>query len=377
MSTFNSDDVVFSARYFLYYLGLFFLCCALYNTVTNQVSQMYRFFAVISILLFLSVGMAFWLRIYFELEVNIHTIFSFSNPRFLNQIQVWLVIPLLYMSILNIKRNKNIIILNFALMLSVAVIIATDARGISIALFSVVILWSLIDGAWRREILTLSFKVAILGYIIKLIILSPVPGFIFGDGILDFGTIRTDSPGRLQLWKDSLSLIDFLGGGGGYFVCTSEYNDSPKFGHPHNSMLQALIEWGALAAISYCLLLASLFYKVITTNRRIVRVSGLSLLAGFAYSFVSGVLVMPLSQLLAVLSIAIFWHRLKGKSPSQKGKYTNSFSSLLLIAASLIVFSLIDMGGERIEMYQSGFLQNEQIENERVRIDFWLGHNCS
>ncbi|MBY5946356.1 O-antigen ligase family protein [Photobacterium rosenbergii] len=322
--------MAFSLHYLLYYSGLFMLCCVLYQATHGQAGQIFKFNIVLSFLLFISVGVAFWVSVYFGQSVNNHTILSFSNPRFLNQVQVWLVIPLLYLSVLALKRQKSSRTTSFALMLSVAVIIATDARGISIALMATVLLWSLIDKTWRWQILLVSSKVIVAGFLLKIIFLSPLLSFIFADGSLEFVSIRTDSPGRIQLWKDSLSFINFWGNGGGFFICTSENNAVPRFGHPHNSILQFLIEWGVIAVISYCLLLALLLYKVVTTNRRAVRVSGLSLLAGFAYSFVSGVLVMPLSQLLAVLSISIFWRCCTGKSENLKEQNMKGISFLLM-----------------------------------------------
>ena len=377
ISTFNSNNVTFSVHYLLYYSGLFLLCCVLYQATHGQSAQIFKFNIVLSFLLFISVGFAFWLSVYFGQSVNKHTILSFSNPRFLNQVQVWLVIPLLYLSVLALKRQKSSRTTSFALMSSVAVIIATDARGISIALIATVLLWSLIDKAWRWQILLVSCKLIIAGFILKILFLSPLPSFLFAGGTLDFVSIRTDSPGRIQLWIDSLNFINFWGNGGGFFICTSENSAVPRFGHPHNSILQIVIEWGVFAVISYCLLLALLLYKVITTNRRAVRVSGLSLLSGFAYSFVSGVLVMPLSQLLAVLSIAIFWRCCKVKSECLKEKNIKSMSFLLMSLCLLIILSLYSKGMERVEMYQSGFLQNKNYEYTEARIDFWLGYNCN
>ena len=377
ISTFSSNSMIYSLHHLLYFFGLFLLCCILYQATYNKVSKIYEFYILISFLLFISIGSAFWLSIYFGLDVNINTILSFANPRFLNQVQVWLIIPLLYLSILALRRHQINRIISFVLMLSVAAIIATDARGISIALIATVMLWSLIDKAWRWQILLVSSKVIIAGFLLKIIFLSPLPSYIFADGSLDFISIRTDSPGRIQLWKDSLSFINFWGNGSGFFICTSENNVVPRFGHPHNSILQFVIEWGVLAVISYCLLLALLLYKVVMTNRRAVRVSGLTLLAGFAYSFVSGVLVMPLSQLLAVLSIAIFWRCCRGKSENLKDKNMKSMSFLLMTLCVLIVFSLFNRGLQRVEMYQSGFLQNKNYEYTEARTEFWLGYNCN
>ena len=376
ISTFSSNKMVYSLYHLLYFFGLFLLCCILYQAAYNQVSKIYIFYVLLSFLLFISIGLAFWLSIYFGLDVNINTILSFSNPRFLNQVQVWIIIPLLYLTVLALKRQKGNRIVSVALMLSVSVIIATDARGISIALIATVILWSFIDKTWRWQILLVSSKLVIAGFLLKIIFLSPLPSIIFSDGTFDVISVRTHSSGRFQFWLDSLQHIKFWGNGSGFFICMSEYNKIPYFGHPHNSILQILIEWGVLAVTSYCLLLASLLYKVFVTKRRIVRVSGLSLLAGFAYSFVSGVLVMPLSQLLAVLSIAVYWNRCTEQSDNRNGKYMGSLSMMLLLFSAITAFTLINRGIERAELYQSGFLQNENYDIQEVTPDFWLGYNC-
>ena len=107
ISTFNSNSVIFSVHHSLYYSGLFLLCCVLYQATNGQAAQIFKFNIVLSFLLFISVGIAFWLSVYFGQSVNNHTILSFSNPRFLNQVQVWLGIPLLYLSVLAVRRQKS------------------------------------------------------------------------------------------------------------------------------------------------------------------------------------------------------------------------------------------------------------------------------
>ncbi|PSW15810.1 hypothetical protein C9J01_01990 [Photobacterium rosenbergii] len=377
ISSINSENYLYTLNYNLYYLGLFFLLCLMYQVLKKKKTGLYHLYAIISVLLFLSVAIAFWILVFLDLKVNIHTILSFSNPRFLNQVQVWLIIPLLYLAVLNKKRNKTNILVSISLVVNVATIIATDARGISIAICATILLWIILDKSWRYLIIREALKYLIAGIIVKLAFLAPLPSYVFSDGLLDFGSIRTDSPGRFQLWKDSISLINVWGQGGGYFICTSEYNFSPRYGHPHNSLLQIFIDWGIVTLIAYCFLLSTVLFAVIVTKRRNLRITGLALLAGFAYSFVSGVLVMPLSQLFAVLSIAIYWRCCSISVQPPKEYSQKAISTLFKVISIMIIFSLLYRGVERVDFYRSGILNNELFEKQRTYTEFWLGYNCN
>ncbi|MBC7002821.1 O-antigen ligase family protein [Photobacterium sp. BZF1] len=372
VSTLQSNTIYYYSN-FSYLVGMMLLCCFLKGNVETDRYKLFQLSAVLLVLLFSSVSLFFLLRLYYNLDTNLHTIFSFVNPRFLNQVQVWLVIPTLYLVILSSIRNRSSIFYFFALILTVSAIIATDARGVSLALLLTILLWAIIDKKWRIEILKVLFYSFIAGYLIKLIFLDPFPAWLFLGESLDLGSIRTGTSGRLQLWKDTLGLVSLWGNGGGYFVCVAEAEGTPRFGHPHNSVLQILVDWGWPALITFLVCGCQLIYNVIVTKSRVQRVLALTLIAGLTYSLVSGVLTMPLSQILFILFLSLYWTSFQDNKGMRKYKI---FEYTLVVFSLVAIIFLTMKSVDRYSYYLNNTRVMEQWSSEVHKPEFWLGSNC-
>lgn len=355
---------------YFYFLGLALLTAFLSIGFESQKVRLYSYFCWISLLLFLSVSVGFWLRVYYQLETNIHTIFGFANARFLNQVQVWLIIPTLYFTLCFRRKRWLYNALRFLLCTHVAIIFALDARGISIAIITAILIWAKIDKPLRSQILKLLLFSIIFGCLLRIVFLAPLPAYLFNDGLWTWPKVRTDSPGRMALWAEAITLSSLLGLGGDGFVCSSKL-----FGRPHNSALLVLVNWGLIPLLCYGFLLLITLKTVITTYHRWVRVTGLSVLAGFAYSLVSGVLDSPLSQLLAVISLAIFWSACKKHHPvcaSHPSKIKHQYFQYGIVGV-LLLSSLLTAN----KLYLRITNYPDQEFSVQLKPQFWLGYNCS
>ncbi|MCW8336223.1 O-antigen ligase family protein [Vibrio paucivorans] len=359
------------ANYF-YIVGLGITCVCLVPIVTKHRVMSYQYFIVMSVFLFLSIAVGQGLRNYYQYPESIHSVLSFINPRFINQVQVWLLIPLMYLTLLAKRKQKHYRSLQFIAALNVAGIVATDARGIAIAGVTAVLIWAWLESNWRRQVMVLLIQSLIFGYILKLLLIAPIPAYILHGGELDWSSIRLGSPGRIKLWLEALALSSFWGLGGDAFVCLSE-----RFGRPHNSALLVWVNWGFIPLVCYLALLFQCLITVWKTPHRLTRVTGLSLLAGFAYSLVSGVLDSPLSQLLAILSIAIFWASLKGLTSTHLSLKSKTLGQTTLLKHIVIIIIAIISSAFIVErVYQRILSYPDLVQSRDLKVQFWLGYNC-
>lgn len=105
--------------------------------------------------------------------------------------------------------------------------------------------------------------------------------------------------------------------------------------------------------------------------------AGITMLSGFAYSLVSGVLDSPLSQLGAVLAIALFWGEIYRRKP--KTLQTSGVNKLAVRGAHglLMLSALLFIGLVGYKVYLR--IENNSyrhIEQPRYNPQFWLGQNC-
>lgn len=75
-----------------YYLGLLLLCTTL--TLNKHNKLIFELIALISVLCFLSVFLGFVVSILYGDGETVWTILSYTNPRMMNQVQIWLIAPL-------------------------------------------------------------------------------------------------------------------------------------------------------------------------------------------------------------------------------------------------------------------------------------------
>ncbi|MEH6358176.1 MAG: O-antigen ligase family protein [Pseudomonadales bacterium] len=245
--------------------------------------------------------------------------YHFYNVRFFNQYQLWLfpllTIPLSLSSPIICKYKKML----FALLICWWVLLfLTAGRGALIAITAAILISLLM---YRRACF----------YFVKIQMLAALFGFVVYTFLYYFvyaseakTVLRSVGHGRLDLWGKAIELSiqnPFFGVGPMHYAGTS--NDIAN--HPHNSVLQIAAEWGLPAAL---IILGLFFYGLICWLRRfnyqtvneyqdevkpqVVVALFCSLLAGAIYSLVSGVIVMPLSQIMGALVIGLMFGVYRG-----------------------------------------------------------------
>ncbi len=98
------------------------------------------------------------------------------------------------------------------------------------------------------------------------------------------------------------------------------------------------------------------------------------MLTGLLYSLLSGVFVMPLSQLMAVMSFGVYWASSKPQSQATFAvpRWKNI---LLIILASGALLSTTYIVYDRVNFYQNEDIY-EIFKTEKLTVQNWIGHNC-
>ncbi|MCK6262471.1 hypothetical protein KP803_04210 [Vibrio sp. ZSDE26] len=346
---------------YFYILGLAIVAASLVPILRHHRVLVFQYFSWISIFLFLSVASVFWFRAYMQLPESVHSIL---NPRFINQVQIWLLIPIFYLTIICKRKQYYYYVMQVICALNVTSILATDAQGIAaVGVFSI-LLWALLEANWRKEIVVLLIQSIIWGVIFHFILLSPVPEWFLNGSALTWNSIKTESSGQVVLYLEAFSQTSFWGLGGDSFLCLKE-----NFSEPLPSPQWSSVSWGIIPLISYLLLITYGFISVSRTKNQMVRVTGLSLLIGLSYSLISGVLDSPISQLLAAFSLAMYWASIK-PAPSLI-RHSSYLQHVIIISVSVLcIFFVTNKVKQRVDLYP----QVEQAST--VKAQLWLGYEC-
>ncbi len=231
------------------------------------------------------------------------------NRRFLNQFQslsfpFLLIAPLLIADTKKIARLFLLFLASFWFML----MILTDGRGVIIATITGVILSGLLfrrQNIWWKYGLIVTASGTMLYLFVSWLISFSAITISSGD------VLRQNTGGRSIIWESVIPLIQdspLLGIGPIHFSLQPNYTVSPV-AHPHNITLQLLSEWGIPATLIIIGLFVYAFRKWIqqqqkTTNAKQYLFSlalTSSFIAALTHGQLSGVFVMPLSQLTFVL----------------------------------------------------------------------------
>ncbi|WP_284383783.1 O-antigen ligase family protein [Litoribrevibacter albus] len=312
-SIFNENaywGVIDLSNYFLLLVVFYVLsiCC---NEFSMEAIYTALYWLVLVFSLFLFVQ--FFLNLLFNLidgnKPNIHHLISgFINARFLNQIQV-ILMPFLFLPIAlkNLKGYSRISI--FFIAFHWMVLFQTEARGALLCLvLSFCIVLFQVEKKLRSNMFCLILKTLLIGIGLWLFFIVALPWFFTGESI---GTFRTSSSGRIEMWTfvlnefyDALLL--------GYGPMSYAYAEGKPVGnaHPHNFLMQLLYEHGVLIfGVFICWGGFLLWSELVRIKEKILSHSQIlnfvAIWAAIGYSFLSGVFVMPFSQLAFVLVLAV------------------------------------------------------------------------
>lgn len=294
---------------------------------------------------------------------------GFEHIRFFNQFQTW-TLPLLVLPLLMKGTGQAIKVLSG----SVAVVwwsllIASGGRGTTLAVGAAAVVVALIfrKQAWSwLRVQGLVLIGGVLCYLLLFVALGET------DASLTQRTLASDSE-RFILWNDAVAMVEqapWLGVGPMHYAY---YHPSDLNAHPHNAVLQFASEWGLPATI---LLVGLVFWglgswlrgswqetqSVLRQHQKTaLRVAvTAALLAGGGHALLSGMLVMPLPQMLLVLVVGWAWgmhitHKPLPKRPT--GIQRKLVVVVFLSALSIVAWSIKDDIGaaaqaERFEVYE-------------------------
>lgn len=246
----------------------------------------------------------------FELPLYPQALMSgFDNIRFFGQFQT-ITIPIVVAIPALFARAKGYgSLMGVVLVASWFVCVIGGTRGSWVALVSVMLVFFLMGSVWRHWALV---QVAALSVAIGLYLglISFVSAELVSGG---GGRLVLSSSGRVELW--SAALGGFLenpvfGVGPMGFAALDQLHSY----HPHNVLLQLGYEWGGLALAVSLLVVGRLLWLVYKHEARGVeaprmeRVAVLaSILAACLHSLVSGVFVVPYTQLWLAVLVGVYW----------------------------------------------------------------------
>lgn len=364
-----------SQAVFSYWLMLITMTFMLRSVVLNHQAFISRFYVWLTIMLFLSVFLFHLIANIYNVTPNLRYLFSFVNPRYINHIQIWLILPLFHVAWLHRNAQKSWLY-SLPVILHFCLLFALDSRGALIASLSGIVLFAILTPNHRIDILKKLALLLAVGLIIKWLLFTPLPQYflhgVWGEGQ---GVIRLSDSHRLHLWGNAIQMISFWGHGGDTFVC----NNNEVAHTPHNSILAIAIEWGVITTLCYLTLLLMAFYRVCTTPSHHERILGITMLSGFAYSFISSVLNTPISQGLAMISVALFWAQIQQPEERSRDpvnlKLTSPLAKILHGLLMVIAISAITFIGHKTFMR----IDHNQYRDQPLdyyKPQFWLEHNC-
>ncbi|KZX78993.1 hypothetical protein A3715_09220 [Oleiphilus sp. HI0009] len=300
LSVIFSDDQQYSFMLYFHFFLLFALSLVLALTVDRQ----FYFFVILGayFLSFAAVILVSCLNLIFvyksgdDLSPGLVYHNAFINIRFFNQVQVFFAPLLLFL--LSFEKYRRLLLvllfLNFLLM------IIGNGRGILLTTLVLITTLYFLAPQFRR-LTIMSAATLVISYLAFLLL-----HYVAGSNSSQLTThLRVSNYGRVDGWLDLLKDLQFhhmfYGEGPGMY--RHLWGGGATISHPHNSVLQILYEWGALALIVLLAMkLFSLFVVVKHLGRNkddIVMWSVSSMwLSGLSYSLFSGVVVMPLPQVI-------------------------------------------------------------------------------
>ena len=239
---------------------------------------------------------------------------GFSNMRFLGQFQTW-TLPLLGLALITWGSAGRTQRLTFRLLLGGWWFIAfvSEGRGTMVAVTVALAFCGIAFKAAARPML----KEQLLGILLGLVLyggLFVLPSITSGD---QGPSVHTAAQAgglnhREDLWAQAAAMTaenPWLGVGPLHYA----YYRNPLGAHPHNALLQWSAEWGIPATVVAVSLLAWGLHAWLRLCGRLVRSPAgeyrqqtaialtASALAGAVHAMVSGIIVMPLSQLMLVV----------------------------------------------------------------------------
>ncbi len=277
---------------------------------------------------------------------------GFNNPRFLNQVQVWLT-PFLCFWLLDSARNMadkfvSILILS----LSFSLLLLTEARGAIVAsVCSFLTLMFFLRGNNRR-VLALGLIASVLCALLIFWLVTMFSGILEADELV-VGSIERASNGRLLMWSETWPRVfdnPLFGHGFGYWSTYPFITHTNA--HVHNFPLELLYGVGFVGTLGLAIALGCVALSSIKRAHHAQNIENVlnlallsSLVGGLVLSLVSGVYMTPLSQLFGTLTVGLL--------VSETAKSKRNVPIAIPIPFKVVMFAVIillsnHMSGNRV-----------------------------
>lgn len=241
---------------------------------------------------------------------------GFQNVRFFNQYQIWTFPFMIYCYLTVLQKRPLYRSIGFSILsLWWTLLFLSASRG---AILAIALSFTIIFILYRARVVSiikLGLFTAISGYIAYCVFFHWLPNLSQQEvSIVEINSLY--SPTRIVLWEHAISLLKehkLTGIGPMQFA----WYPGVKSAHPHNSLIQIFTEWGIISGI-IVIFFISTFLKRCFAKFSVENISNLeheeslmivsvlcSFLAGAMYSLVSGVIVMPMGQILSALIVGM------------------------------------------------------------------------
>lgn len=291
-----------------------------------------------------------------DLTLDNHDLFlNFSNVRFFNDIQSWtlplLVLPLLLYPSLTARYRLIVLLLSSFWWL---LLLVSGGRATTVGIIVAALTTLLVFRKKALPWLNIQIGCAVIGAILFFFFFTLLPFLLYGNAI-DTSLIRGTTYDRIYLWSRAWELLQgqfLLGIGPMHYACDPS---NPIAAHPHNALIQIATEWGIPAA----LLVVSIFlFGVYSWIRKINRqlhtlpddqkhihvALFASLIAGVTTSAFSGMIVMPLSQLVTAIVLGWILGLYFSDHPTKQPSTLSCalVGALFLFSASFSIYAMIE-----------------------------------
>jgi hypothetical protein len=316
-----------------------------------------------------------------ELELGRETLTGFQNIRFFNQYQTW-TLPLLGGAVLALPKRWRIgqgVVL-FLAALWWTLVFASNVRGTVVAMAVAAIgVWLLFRNASHRW-LSVQGAALLAGGILYCALFT-LPGGATPEVVDRLGEVGQSR--RLQHWRKCLHMVwqhPVLGGGPMHYAWPPF--DFASAAHPHNAFMQWLAEWGvpSTAIMSgltiwggwWWLLQEKEDAETANMQSNAMRIALIaSILTGTAHAMVSGIIVMPLSQILLILIVGWAWGRYKHNNdvvtPVSSFRPQAVLCIVLIASIGIVGSSLQDLS--TVEERHRAFA--EAVDRNRLSPRYW------
>ena len=329
----------------LHYIGLFYLVLYICQLNKNSLKIIWisLFLAHSALILFCFLNLLFTLIE--RSNLSAHLIYmKFDNIRHFNHVQL-LVLPFsLYLT-----KNKKFKAIVFSLLTINLLLLFVGGSLAILLLFPLIFL--LLYLLNLRTYLNKYLYSILLSLLFYLCIYLYLP-------INENEASYFSTSGRFEMWWSSISegLNLFTGIGAGNYIYRV---NATVLSHPHNAIIQIFVESGILSGILIIFILGKIFLAQFNNRNdrtEAEKIYFLTFICWIVYSLVSGLMVMPVTQVIACLLLGSLMCETKCDIPIAMSKW-NKFYLLLFSAVYGIMFyfSFIQLNADTPKMAGPSF----------------------